>query len=121
MFSRTEAGVIIAITGDCLTILLHAGNKKTVHVKNTTLTIGSKCQACFDSTTEKIVSILDYDDRASYATMIPTERGEFPTAEECLLLARDEERGYNKVKKFEDWESEELESWSKECSRSTES
>jgi hypothetical protein len=120
MYSRTEAGVVVAIKGSRLTIRLRAGNKKSVHVKDTNLTIGSKCQCCFDNSTEKIVELLDYDEHASFANMTPTERGGFPTIAEIKLLAKDEERGGTKPKRYTCWESEELELWSKECSQSTE-
>ena len=120
MLSRTEAGVVVAKEGGCVTILLKPGNRIKAHVKNTTLKLGDKCHVAFNNASGKITKVLDHDEHSIDITMTPTEVGAFPTAEECELLAKDEERECSRSQKFEDWESAELELWSKEGSRSPE-
>jgi hypothetical protein len=118
MLSSTESGVVLAVKGEHLTILLKAGNKLQVHVKKTKLKLGEKCSVAFDNTTGKPIEIYGADDH-TIAGIPDKPEEESTTNAELNLLGETEPECSREPEGCEVW-SEEFEVLELECSRETE-
>jgi hypothetical protein len=120
MLSRTEPGVVVAINGDHLTILLPKNTKIKVKVKQTDLKLGSRCGVAFNLVTNKVSGLINQGD-FTVDNSIPIPDIYTGITPEEISELENWERECSREQKFEGFELEdedsELELWEIECSR----
>ena len=119
MLSRTESGVVVAISGDRHTILLSKGVKIDIRTKHRNLRLGKRCAVAFNLSTNKAVNITTEED--SLEATMPIQSDEVAVTPEEMAAMGELEWECSREQRFERLEREdedlELELWGLECSR----
>lgn len=109
MLSKTEAGVVVAIDGDHLTILLQTGNKREICVTYTTLKLGDRCSVAFDNSTGNIVNVYGYEEASTNDVVELPSTEKKPNPQELEQIGDDVELECSRIQEGEDAEWELLE------------
>lgn len=108
MLTRTVLGKVIGREVGRLIILLERGNEVILRTRSTTLKLGSKCHCCIDSSTGKVIKVMDFDTPTVDTSATPSEEYDLPDEDECQALECLVEESFLGVRNIEIWENEEI-------------